>query len=136
MKASTVFFSSLIFKEEIFAGLNALVINNWVLLVKLITSMFSFPSSLTIPWILDPFIPTQAPTGSILSSYESTATFAFSPGILTTFLTEIRPSNTSGISCSKSFSKNFGEVLEKIIDGLLPFSSTDSITPLTESPFL
>ena len=104
--------------------------------MKLTTSIFSFPSSLTIPCILEPFIPTQAPTGSILSSYESTDTFAFSPGILTTFLILINPSKTSGISCSKSFSKNFGEVLDIIIEGLVPLSSTDSIIPRTESPFL
>ena len=134
MKASTVLFSSSIFNEDTFAGLRALVINNCVLFVWLITSIFSFPNSLTIPWIRDPFIPTQAPTGSILSSYESTETFAFSPGTLTTFFMDIKPSNTSGISCSNNFSKNLGEVLERMIEGLLPLSSTDSIIPLTESP--
>ena len=100
------------------------------------TSIFSFRSSRTIPWILEPFIPTHAPTGSILSSYESTATFAFSPGILTAFLIVINPSKTSGISCSNSFSKKRGEVLENIILGLFPLNSTFSITPLTLSPFL
>ena len=81
-------------------------------------------------------MPTHAPTGSILSSYESTATFAFSPGTLTTFFIDIKPSKTSGISCSNNFSKNFGEVLDIIIVGFVPFSSTDSIIPLIESPFL
>ena len=65
---SALFVSSLILIEETLAGLNALVIYNWMLLVKLITSIFSFPNSRTIPWIREPFIPTQAPTGSILSS--------------------------------------------------------------------
>ena len=99
-------------------------------------SIFSLPNSLTIPCILEPFIPTHAPTGSILSSYESTETFAFSPGILTAFLIVINPSKTSGISCSNNFSRKTGEVLEKIILGLFPLNSTDSITPLTLSPFL
>ena len=78
--------------------------------------MFSFPSSLTIECILEPFIPTQAPTGSILSSKDSTATFAFSPGIRFTFFITIIPSDTSGISNSNNLLKNSGETLEIIIN--------------------
>ena len=57
-------------------------------------------------------------------------------GIRTTFLTVISPSKTSGISCSKSFSRKMGDVLDKTITGLCPLSSTLSITPRTLSPFL
>jgi hypothetical protein len=76
-------------------------------------------------------MPTQAPTGSILSSKDSTDTFAFSPGILTAFLMVIKPSKTSGISCSNNFSKKIGEVLERTIRGLFPLNSTLSMMPLT-----
>ena len=48
----------------------------------------------------------------------------------------IVPSNISGISNSKSFSKNLGAVLETIICGLEPLKSTFSITALMLSPFL
>ena len=54
--------------EEIFAGLSALWMRSWVLLVHWRTSMFSFLSSRTMPMILEPFTPIQAPIGSILSS--------------------------------------------------------------------
>jgi len=46
------------------------------------------------------------------------------------------PSAISGISCSKRRSKNRGEVRERIIAGLLPLKSTDSMIPLIVSPFL
>ncbi len=62
--------------EEIFAGLSARVMRSWMLEVHWMTSMFSLRSSRTMPIILDPFTPMQAPIGSILSSYDSTATFA------------------------------------------------------------
>ena len=61
--------------DEILAGLSALWIRSWVLLVHWRTSMFSLRSSRTIPMIREPFTPIHAPIGSILSSYDSTATF-------------------------------------------------------------
>jgi len=79
------------------------------------TSMFSFFNSLTIPWMRDPFIPTQAPTGSILSSYDSTAIFALSPGTLTIFFIVIKPSKTSGTSDSNKRSRKIGDVRDNII---------------------
>jgi hypothetical protein len=81
-------------------------------------------------------MPTQAPTGSILSSKDSTDTFAFSPGILLTFFTTIIPSATSGISNSNNLDKNSGETLEIITSGLPPLILTSFITALTVSPFL
>jgi hypothetical protein len=64
--ARLVSVSSLI--SPILAGLKARWISSVSLLVKLITSMFSLRSSRTMPWMRDPFMPTQAPTGSMRSS--------------------------------------------------------------------
>ena len=47
----------------------------------------------------------------------------------------ILTSNTSGISCSNNFSRNLGDVLDIIMTGFVPLSSTSSIIPLTVSPF-
>ena len=98
--------------------------------------MCSFLNSLTTELILLPFVPTQVPTGSILSSYDSTATFALTPGSLVIPLIVIKPSNTSGISISNTFSKNLLEVLDNKITMLLFLISTAEIIDLTESPFL
>ena len=116
---------------------NALLINNLGSWLHCITSIFSPRSSLTIPCILFPFCPTQAPTGSIFSlSRASTAILAFSPGIRTTFLNKMVLSEISGISRSNSRSKNFGDTRDTLMSGLLPLKSMDSTTALTVSPFL
>ena len=96
--------------------------------------MFSFRNSRTIPCIRDPFTPTQAPTGSIRSSYDSTATLALSPGMRAIFFTKIKPSLISGTSSSKSLSRNTGEMRERIILGLLFLFSTMATTARTVSP--
>ncbi len=88
-----------------------------------------------MPCMRLPFIPTQAPTGSILSSKDSTATFALSPGSRTILRTVIRPSAISGTSISNSLVRNDGDVRDKIITGLLFLKSTLSITALTGWPF-
>ncbi len=105
-------FSPPITTEDIFAGFKALWMSSWVFEVHWRTSMFSLRSSRTIPMIREPLTPMQAPIGSILSSYDSTATLARSPGTRTTFLIVIRPSYISGTSCSNSFSRNSFDVLE------------------------
>ena len=67
-KTSTRDSSSLISILLILAGFKDRCIRSCMFVVQGITSIFSFLSSLTIPCILEPFMPTQAPTGSILSS--------------------------------------------------------------------
>ncbi len=86
--------------------------------------------------ILEPLIPTQAPTGSIRSSKDSTATLALSPGSRTTFLIAMIPSNISGTSLSNNLSKKVGEVLERITLGALFCKSIRCTTALIYSPFL
>ncbi|MCY1369120.1 hypothetical protein D9M69_561400 [compost metagenome] len=108
----------------ILAGLSALEIRRLMLSVHWITSMFSFSSSRTIEWIRDPFIPTHAPTGSIRSSNDSTATLALSPGSLTIFRIEIIPSWISGISSSNNLSRKTGEVRERVSFGFPLWIST------------
>ena len=73
---------------------------------------------------------------TILSSKDSTETFAFSPGTLLTFLTTIIPSATSGISNSNNLDKNSGETRDIITSGFPPLIFTSFITALTVSPFL
>ena len=117
-----------------FVGLRALVINNWYYLYNLLHQYFRYQ-------LLNNTVnsrPFHTNTGSDWINsiiIWVTATFAFSPGILTAFFIVIRPSKTSGISCSNNFSKNKGDVLESIILGLF-LDYTFSITPLTLSPFL
>ena len=64
-------------------------------------------------------MPTHAPTGSILSSKDSTDTFAFSPGILFTFLTNMLFNKifTDIATGYKVFKKDIIKDLEIISDG-------------------
>ena len=132
---SACFSSSLMRIEVICAGLNDRAMKSCVFVVYPITSIFSFLSSRTIPWIRTPFIPTHAPTGSIRSSYDSTATLALSPGIRTVFLIVISPSKISGTSCSIRHSKKRGDVRDSMICGVAFPISTRSTTARIDSPF-
>ena len=76
-------------------------------------SIFSPCNSFTTAWTLEPLIPTQAPTGSIVESSVKTLILALEPGSLATLLTVITPSYISGTSWKNNFDKNWGWVLDK-----------------------
>jgi hypothetical protein len=74
--------------------------------------MFSPFNSLLTALILTPFVPTVAPTGSILGLIVDSATLALSPGILALEWMMTYSSLISGTSRANNSSKNFGLVLE------------------------
>ena len=74
-------------------------INNWAGSSSHITiSSLSLPSSLETACTLEPRIPTQAPTGSILLSFVLTAIFVLDPASLAIAFISITCSDISGTS--------------------------------------
>ena len=86
-------------------------------------SILSFPNSDDTAWTLEPLIPTQAPTGSILPSFVLTAIFDLDPGSLDTPLISIISSLISGTSILKSSVTISGQTLSSISWGPLPSTS-------------
>ena len=101
-----------------------------------IISIFSPCNSLTTAWTLEPLIPTHAPTGSILGSFDNTDIFALLPGSLATLLTTIMPSYISGTSCVNKAAKKSLEDLDKNIWAPLVSWVTSTIKDLNLSPGL
>ena len=99
-------------------------------------SIFSPFSSSVIAWTRDPFTPTHAPTGSSFGSFVITATLALLPGSRATATIFTMPSYTSGTSCSNSFFRKSGCVLDSFRSG--PAASLFSPTrkTFTRSPTL
>ena len=90
----------------------------------MIISILSLPSSDDTAWTLEPLIPTQAPTGSILPSFVFTAIFDLDPASLATPLISITSSLISGTSILKSSVTISGHDLFSINCGPLPSTST------------
>ena len=118
--------------DVILAGARAREIKSGLLVVKLITSIFSFLSSRTIPY------PRSAThTGSnrintiIITFNASSALTRFANDF---FLIVIRPSNTSGTSSSNNFSRNRERCATKYF-GVPLIISTRKTTARTLSPF-
>ena len=97
---------------ETFAGLRAFAAKTDGSSDHSIMSIFSPRSSLIIDCTRDPFIPTQAPTGSTSLSLDTTAILALSPGSRTALLMTTVWSYISGTSISKSLFKSSGDVRE------------------------
>ena len=114
-------FSSSTTIETTFAGDIAFTTYCAVLSDHRIISIRSPLSSLETAWTLEPRIPTQAPTASILLSSDCTAIFALNPGSLEAPTILIRFCVISGTSNLNSSIKNSGITLERINGG--PFRS-------------
>ena len=99
-------------------------------------SIFSRRSSRMIECTRFPFIPTQAPTGSISLTLEQTATFALSPASLTTFFISMILSEISGTSISKSLYRKRGAARDTTTWGPLPLCLTSIINDRILSPWL
>ena len=102
----------------------------------MIISILSFPSSEDTAWTLEPLIPTQAPTGSILPSLVLTHIFDLEPGSLATPLISIISSFISGTSIPNSSVTISGHERFNINCGPLPSTSLIWRTALIRSLIL
>ena len=112
---SMALFSSSIITLDISAGASALHTNFAGSICQGIISIFSPLSSCTTFCTRLPFIPTQAPTGSISESFEVTANFALIPGSRAAPIIVTIPSLISGTSVLKRLIRKVGCVLERTI---------------------
>ena len=97
--------------DSIFAGAMALITNWAGLSSKITISILSLPNSFDTACTLEPRIPTQAPTGSILPSLVFTAILDLDPGSLATPLISITSSLTSGTSIRNNSVTISGQIL-------------------------
>ncbi len=119
--------------EMTFAGLSAFSIRIAGLSLQLIISIFSPRSSFTIAFTLDPFSPTQAPTGSTSGSFDHTAIFVLLPASLAILLISTIPSFTSATSASNNLFTSSGWVRDTRIFGPFVVFFTSTIYSLTLS---
>ncbi len=106
------------------AGLRAFCISRAALSSQFMMSIFSPFKMFTTAFTLEPFRPTQAPTGSTEGSFDATAIFVRLPASRAMLFISTMPSLTSATSSSKSFFTISGWVRETKILGPLLVGST------------